>query len=311
VKGRRVLFIFLDGVGIGPDDPDTNPFLRASLPCLRRLLGHDIPTLEAPTCGTETASASPTDALLGVDGIPQSGTGQTALLTGRNGPALFGRHFGPWIPVRLRPLLSKENLLSRAHAEGLRCAFANAYPRRFLQRSWSRRPAGPPLAAHAAGLLGRDEGDLTLGRAVSSEITNSAWRTRLGLMEIPEITPLQAGMNLAEIASSADLTLFAHYGTDTAGHVGEMGTAVRALEKVDTFLEGVLRGLPTSTLLVLSSDHGNVEETTPHHTRNPVLTVLVGPQAPELSRPLRKITDLAPMILNFLNLPPPTLDSPS
>ena len=30
----RVLFLFLDGVGIGPADPDVNPFLRARLPVL-------------------------------------------------------------------------------------------------------------------------------------------------------------------------------------------------------------------------------------------------------------------------------------
>jgi 2,3-bisphosphoglycerate-independent phosphoglycerate mutase len=111
---RRVLVIFLDGVGIGSGDPDSNPFLRAELPTLRTLLGGRIPHLGDPESGTSNACAFPLDPLLGIGGLPQSGTGQTALLTGENAPAIFGRHFGPWVPVRLRPLLAEKNVLSMA-----------------------------------------------------------------------------------------------------------------------------------------------------------------------------------------------------
>ena len=69
----------------------------------------------------------PLDPLLGVGGLPQSGTGHAALLTGRNAAALYGRHFGPWVPVPLRPLVMEENVLSRAQALGASCAFANAW----------------------------------------------------------------------------------------------------------------------------------------------------------------------------------------
>ena len=34
----RVLFLFLDGVGLGPDDPNTNPLAQAAMPNLSRLL---------------------------------------------------------------------------------------------------------------------------------------------------------------------------------------------------------------------------------------------------------------------------------
>jgi len=34
-----VLLLFLDGVGLGEDDPDTNPFARAEMPVLTGLLG--------------------------------------------------------------------------------------------------------------------------------------------------------------------------------------------------------------------------------------------------------------------------------
>lgn len=297
----RVLFVFLDGVGIGPPDPDVNPFLRAQLPTLRTLFGDTLPHLEDLEQGTPTACAFPLDPLLGVEGLPQSGTGQTALLTGENAPAIYGRHFGPWVPVRLRPLLAEKNLLSRAQEQGFSCAFANAYPREFHRTKWAKRPAAPPLVAQAAGLLTRHQEALAKGDAVSSEIVNTTWRERLALPDLPEISPQDAGRNLAKIAETAHLTFFAHYATDTAGHTHRMKDCIAALQRVDGFLGGLLSSLGPETLLVLASDHGNIEDTRGGHTRNPTLSVLVGPGAEELRKGLSSLTDVAGMILRVLS----------
>ncbi|MDQ2998229.1 MAG: aminotransferase class I/II-fold pyridoxal phosphate-dependent enzyme, partial [Chloroflexota bacterium] len=56
------------------------------------------------------------DATLGVDGLPQSGTGQTALLAGFNAAALHGRHQPHVPPVALRALLAE-----RFRSRGLDC----------------------------------------------------------------------------------------------------------------------------------------------------------------------------------------------
>ena len=127
---NRVVLLFLDGVGIGPDDPECNPFLCARLPALTGLLG-TLPTLSQPVRCTSSARSVPLDATLGVRarGIPQSGTGQTALLTGINAAERFGGHFGPWTPVAVRPLLEAHSLLRRGVDAGFEVAFANAYPR--------------------------------------------------------------------------------------------------------------------------------------------------------------------------------------
>lgn len=297
----RVLFIFLDGVGIGCRDRGTNPFFRAHLPTLSNLLGGELPHLSRPTASREDCVAFPLDPLLGVEGTPQSGTGHAALLTGENAPALYGRHFGPWVPVRLRSLVEERNVLSRAQARGYRCAFANAYPKEYHASPWARRPAGLPLAAMAAGLFTRDANTLATGDAISSEIVNSAWRTRLGYAGMPDISPGQAGANLAAIAGEADLTFFAHYATDYAGHRGKMSGAVGALERVDAFLKGILSALPDSTLLLISSDHGNIEDVRGGHTLNPVFTLMKGPGAPELRKGLRRITDIPRLILTALS----------
>jgi 2,3-bisphosphoglycerate-independent phosphoglycerate mutase len=309
----KVLFIFLDGVGVGPPNATVNPFLNARLPTLRGLLNDRIPLLGpeaeprtgALTCGGTDYGAEaisiPLDALMSTEGLPQSGTGQTALLTGENAAVLYGRHFGPWVPVPLRPLLMERNLLSRARAESISCAFANAYPSEFIHLAWTKRPAGPALAAHAAGVLTRQEEDLARGEAVSSEILNTAWRTRLGSTYLPEVTPGEAGRNLGRISGSARLTFFAHYSTDTAGHKRTMADAVAALERVDAFLGGVIPTLAPETLLVMASDHGNIEDITQGHTRNPTFSLLCGPGAKELGTGLSQITDLPELILRYLS----------
>jgi len=298
----RVLFIFLDGVGVGPPDPEVNPFLNASLPTLRGLLNHQIPLLnqDAKTGLDADVLSIPLDPLMGVGGLPQSGTGQTALLTGENAAAQYGRHFGPWVPVPLRPLLTEKNVLSRAKAEGISCIFANAYPSQYIHAAWTKRPAGPALAAHAAGILTRDEENLARGEALSSEILNTAWRSRLGLVHLPEITPPEAGRNLARITGQAGLTFFAHYSTDAAGHKRTMADAVAALERVDAFLGGVVPALPPQTLMVLASDHGNIEDVTQGHTRNPTFSLFLGPGAREVGKGSSRITDIPGLILRYL-----------
>lgn len=222
------------------------------------------------------ATAFPIEATLDVEGTPQSGTGQAALLTGVSAAERFGRHFGPWVPVALRPIVEQESLLAHAVAKGLDVAFANAYPRGWPGARGERRLAGPPLAARGASLLTRHEESLGTGEAVSSEIVNDGWRSRLGFDWLPVITPGQAGENLARIASAHHLTLYAHYTTDTAGHRKAMEPAVAALERVDSFLGGVMSGVGDDVTILVVSDHGNIEDVSKGHTRNPVLGLAAG-----------------------------------
>ncbi len=301
-RAARILFIFLDGVGIGEADPDRNPFARAALPVLRGALGGSLPTLASPVVAGPLARAFPLDATLGVEGTPQSGTGQAALLTGRNAARIFGRHFGPWTPVKLRPLVEQESVLQGARRAGFTVAFANAYPRGWPGPRGGLRIAGPPLAARGAGVLDRHEEALAERRAVSSEIVNDGWREHLGHRAIPEIDEAEAGRVLAGIAGEADLTLYAHYATDTAGHLGSMDSAVDALERVDRFLGGVLEALPDDCTMLVASDHGNIEDVESQHTRNPVLGLAAGPAAAALAGSTSTIMDVPGGLLARLGI---------
>ncbi len=296
----RLLFIFLDGVGIGAPDPDRNPFLTARLPTLTRLLAGRIPTLSEPHVDADGCRAFPLDATLDVAGLPQSGTGQISLLTGENAAKIYGRHFGPWAPVKLRPLVLEQNVLSRALRLGYSVAFANAYPEGFGQGRRDRRLAAIPLVARETGLMTRHAAELARGDAVASEIINTGWRRHLGHTELPEITPARAGRNLARLADQADLTFFAHYSTDQAGHKRGMGGAVESLERVDAFLGGVVDELAGDISVLIASDHGNIEDVTEGHTRNPVLGMILGGRAGVAGPTPSSIMDVPSAILALL-----------
>jgi 2,3-bisphosphoglycerate-independent phosphoglycerate mutase len=303
---RRAILVFLDGVGIGDGDPACNPFVAAHLPRIRALLGGRLPVAEQLDVDgrivSERAVLAAADATLGVEGLPQSGTGQTTLLTGRNGAAEYGRHFGPWVPTPLRPMLAAENLLRRAVDAGRTAAFANAYPLSGAPADPRifRRPAGPMLAAQSAGALTRGAAELAEGRAVASSITNERWREHLG-SDVPDVTPEDAARTLARIAGDADVTLFAHYDTDYSGHRGALDGAVTALERVDAFLGALADALPPDTLLVVSSDHGNVEDVRGGHTLNPVPVLAVGAGREQFVN-VQSLMDVIPIILQAIGV---------
>ena len=312
----RILMVFLDGVGIGSNDPDVNPFMRARIDTLAELMGAASAFSQAVTLSSPRATLAPLDATLGMTGLPQSGTGQTALFTGINAAQSFGRHFGPWVPTALRQQLADENLLSKAKRACHTVAFANAYPEELFSdnkpppnRDRARGPvsdplrAGPPIAALGAGILNRHTPDLARGEAIASEITNEGWRKHLRRTELPIVTPAEAGRNLARIAAQNDLTLFAHYSTDSIGHTGHMWEAVEALQRIDEFVGGIMAAIPPETLIAIVSDHGNIEDIRAGHTVNPALGLFIGAGHEAFARQELSLTDVAPMLLSMLAQP--------
>lgn len=293
----RVLFLFFDGWGLGANDPATNPFLTAPMPMLRELFDGAIPTRDNHGASSR-ATLCPTDATLGIEGVPQSATGQTALLTGINAPRAIGEHLGPYPNDALRALITRDNLLRRLVTAGRRVAFANAYPPLFfarLARNKARRSA-TAYAAHAANVRYRDIDDLRAGNAVSAFVTNKLWRDYGA--DVPLITARDAGANLARLAADNDFTLFEYFLTDAAGHKANPTFTARTLAEVDELIGGARDASALrETLIVITSDHGNVEDaTTPTHTRNPVPTILIGAQRERVAPRIHALTDLAPAL---------------
>lgn len=319
MSATRVLFVFLDGIGLGPA-AGNNPITAARLSAFESLLEGRQPYQDTAPFHGVSASLVGVDATHGAPGTPQSGTGHATLLTGEDTVKRFGRHFGPWVPTALRPLVAERSILALVREAGRRVAFANAYPEELLDRVphdvplveavRSRRlgplRAGPPLAALGAGVLSRRTPELKRGEAVASEITNDGWIERLGRSSLPRPAPETAGRTLAAIAASHDLTLFAHYTLDHVGHRGSWEEAVAALERVDGFLGGVIEDLPPDILLIVASDHGNVEDVSREHTRNPALALTYGPGHETAAREMVHLWDVPAVILRTLGLARPS-----
>ena len=150
----HVVLLFVDGIGIGKNNPEINPFFRARMPALTALCGGELPHGTFKKKSTDQADILAIDATLGVPGLPQSGTGQAAIFTGVNGAKKFGRHFGPHPPMILRQVIEEKNIFSQLMKRGKSVVFANAYPQRFFDYTASghRRLTATTLSYQLAGL---------------------------------------------------------------------------------------------------------------------------------------------------------------
>ena len=276
----HVLFVFLDGVGLGPT-AGTNPFATLRLPAFERLAGGHPMTAEAPPLRTPEHVFVPLDATLGVPGLPQSGTGQAALFSGENAAVAHGAHFGPYPPTAVRPLLEAQSVfarLVRAGASVDELAFANAYPDRFFAAAEARgRWTTTTFMARAAGVRLRTSQDLARGDALTADLTGDGWQRLLdpGLAVVSEA---DAAARLHGLARRHRFTLFEYFLTDKAGHSRDAERAAAVLASLERFFEALLERLEADTdLLLVSSDHGNLEDLgTKSHTTNPVPLVALG-----------------------------------
>ncbi|NTU79289.1 MAG: metalloenzyme [Chloroflexales bacterium] len=295
-----IIFVFLDGVGLAPTGP-TNPLAVNPTPHLRALLGGPLTTEQARA--RPGLLLRPIDAALGVPGPPQSGTGHVALLAGINAPALHGRHQPNFPPVALRPLLAERSLFRRALAAGHSVAFANVFPPLFFEAVARRRirPSASVLAAQAAGLPLRGLDELRAGQALSWDITGHALHARDEALDVPLIDPQQAGARLAALAHTHGLVFFECFMTDLAGHgrLGAQGPA-DAIARVDGLIGGLLDGMAPADTLLITSDHGNLEDgATTIHSEAPVPLLVVGPNALAFAT-VERIDQVADAVLGVL-----------
>jgi len=294
----RILFLFLDGVGLGVDDPFINPFARAEMPNLQNLLGgRKFLSTAAPFVG-ERASLYAVDATLGVPGLPQSATGQAVLLTGVNVPAALGYHYGPKPNSATAAFLLDGAIFGELTRTGKRAALVNAYPPGYFDgiNSGRRIFSAIPLAVTKGGLPLFDMDDLRAGRAISADFTAQGWRDRLDLPDIPVLSQPQAGAHLAALAKNYDFAFFEYWLSDYAGHEQDMEAAARLLENLDAVLGGLLAEWnDPEGLILLTSDHGNLEDlSTRRHTDNPVPLLLVGEKSAR--RLFESVTDLGGVV---------------
>ena len=287
-----VLFVFVDGLGIAPPGPG-NPLSRVREPPLGLLCGNVAP-------GFRLIEA---DACLGVEGVPQSATGGTALFTGVNAPKAVGRHVQALPNTQLRRIICRNGLLRRARERGASAGFANTYTPRFFMRGRNRIRSVTTVMAESAGLrLNRLE-DLIEGRAVYRDYTNAIIAEQGH--DVARLDPEEAGERLGKLASTKDLLVYEFFQTDHVGHRGTTEDAFEVLAGLNRFLQAALRHIdPAEDTFVLSSDHGNVEDMeTSAHTRNPVPILFYGKGADTLLSDAvnPSICHVTPLILSMIS----------
>lgn len=306
---RRVILLFLDGVGLGDDDAAVNPLAADAYPTLAALLEGRRPVAATGRLSTTNAELIPTDANLGIPGRPQSATGQAAILTGINAPQRLGEHFGPRPDARVRAVLDEGSIFRRLKDAGRSACLCNAYPQRYfdaVQRG-KRLLSAVPYAATLAGQELPTYDDLCAGRALSADFTGEGWRGELGYHDAPIYTPQAAGQILWQLSQPYDFVFFEVWMTDVLGHARNLDGAAAFLARFDGFLAGLLGVADLlQTLIIVTSDHGNVEDCRyGKHTTNPVLTLLLGAERCHYAAQIADLTDFVPVINAFLGVPAP------
>jgi len=300
---KKLLLFFIDGIGLGLDDGKANP--------LRNLFSGVMPGTRL----VEQESAQffkggvliPTDAVMGVPGVPQSATGQTSIFTGTNAQKLLGRHLSAYPNERLKSIIEQKSLMRSLENLGVKVTAANLYSREFFDDRKKSRPNRFPVSTliiQSSGAGFRFWPDYQSSMAVFADITNERLRKRG--YDIPLIEPEEAAANMLNIVTEYNFVFFEYFMTDLHGHKRNRRELSRCVDILNRFTgllwAGVDRG--TTAILILS-DHGNAEDmTTGDHTLNRVPTLFLGadPEDQQLfAQSINDLTDIHSTVLKYFS----------
>jgi len=293
---NRIIFVFLDGFGLGAAFR-SNPIFASRSAFLTEI--SDGPLVEGVSVLRSDIAVRGVDACLGIPGLPQSATGQTALFTGVNAAQAVGCHMPAFPDNRLKEIIDRHALLKQVVDAGLQATFANAYSPLYFQmvEEGKRIHSVTTLSVFAADLPFRMVEELLAGEAVYWDITRERFRYSA---PVARISAREAGRHLSSVSSKMDLTVFECFLSDLIGHKPDSERAREFVLMIDEFLDEIVRTKPSDATLVVSSDHGNIEDlTSGTHTRNPVPLIAVGPAA-EFFFDAVSITDVTPAVLRSL-----------
>lgn len=285
----KILLFFIDGFGIGDKNNPKNPFLKANTPLLDKISNHNLGTYIK------------TDVSMKVTGLPQSATGQTALLTGKNAAKAMGRHKSGFPGPTLIELISKYNIYKQLAKYNLTSTFANAYTKSYVKNVYKnkqRASVTTQCVLHSENKF-RFLENIKNNNAVYQDFTNKILKDKGH--NIPIFSPMKAANNLSKICLDYDFTLYEFFQTDKAGHSQEMNFAIETLENLDEFLTQLVQNLENKVTIIITSDHGNIEDlSTKTHTKNKVPTIIIGKQKLDLKNNIKSITDITPAIISEL-----------
>lgn len=291
--------IFIDGVGIGKEDKEFNPFFKYGFKTFENIF-NKIPSIDNPFLNSDSYYLKPVDANLGVEGLPQSGTGQVSIFCGVNAAKLVGNHFGPFPHSKTIEVLREKNIFREFLNRNKKVFFANAYPKIFFDylKSGKTRLSATSLSCRLTNIRLNTPSDVRRAKALTAEITNERWNLKLRY-NLPVISAKTAARRLLRISGNYHFTLYEFFLTDHLGH----GRIKDELEKVHRNLDDFLLELLTKfnkekMTIVICSDHGNYEDlSVKGHTRNPALFIAAGRKAKEIAESVKDLTHIKSSII--------------
>ena len=293
MQETNVLLIFIDGLGIGERN-DANPLAQIENAApLAHFIGENKQEIY-------DGILIPTDASLGVEGRPQSASGQTTILTGKNAPQILGFHKQGFPNQILRDVLQEHSIFKQLKNLNIEPnVFANIYTPQFFEQT-PRWKSATTCAVEAADLRFNRLPDLLKEKALFHDFTNHFLVERG--FDVPIYSPKTAAEILARITENHRFTLYEHFITDKIGHAQDFDAAYKHLPILAEFVRAVLEKIDfEKTTVILTSDHGNVENLSiRNHTLNKVPTVIWGKNKNEASMKIKDLTDITPTIISLL-----------
>ncbi len=307
----RVIFIFLDGCGVGQADA-VNPFFAAA--------SRHLPFWEKGMALPDGTPIAAIDATLGIPGAPQSASGQTALFCGAKAAEIADRHRNGYPDRVLRQIVLKKNLLSLLLAKGAAARYLNAYPAHdelFTAKHVRIEPDGrfwfsPLFPEHFKRMISVTScmllasGQKPFGAdAIREEKALYQDYSNRQLIEkglsLPEFSPKQAAEIIFKASRRFAFILYEYFQTDLYAHRRSFAECVGLIHDLDALVGTLLSQLDKkSDTFILTSDHGNLEDHLLRgHSRNPVPLMAWGKHGGFLRKKVKSLSDVAPAILEL------------
>lgn len=295
----RIIFIFIDGMGIGENDLVKNPCAQSKIK-----LFNFFKTDSFPRRVLNNGVVKPIDAQLGVQGIPQSATGQATLFTGINAAKLLNKHLSGFPNKQLREQLTEHSIHVKLKNMGKCLTFINVYRPIFFEKgpeALIRFLSVTSIANWKADLQFFDLDHLLSEQAIYHDFTNLELIKRG--FKVPVFSAEKAGQILARASQNYDFCLYEFFKTDRAGHARDINYATQILVQLEQFIISLLNHTDLSnTLILLTSDHGNIEDlSVKTHTSNPVPLIAWGPAKDDLLASVNSLTDVCPVLVELID----------
>lgn len=298
-----VIYFFIDGIGLGPADPERNPFTRFARSTLAICSG-----MSRPDALAREFLCVPVDAAMGIDGLPQSATGQTSLWTGMNAPALLGHHLTGFPGPRLRGVIEEHSILKRFRNAGYGASLLNAYSEKYLHKleSMPRLASASTHTQKASGQAVFTFADLEAGRALYMDITHHILHQYYP--EVIERFPLrearERGEELVRLSHGYELAIFEYFLSDKAGHSQDFDVAQFVIETLEDFIAGACASLAADDTLIICTDHGNLEDLlTRGHTSNRVPLLVTGKLKSQFASGIEYLYDIPRRLYEIYSMP--------